>query len=308
MSYKKFFSATALAMLLSVSNTAFSDSVNTIEEDDEETSVYFSMHGGVGWGKISDLKVNSGDSTQKLSSIKGFKDNNLVEYKPDYKLSLDGGVSVGYRMGNIRVELEGLYSHLNIDSKDESKYLYYDDHTSFTGERKAVSDAQKELDKENEATGKIADKTAAFGNAISALNKKIKETKIENKGFSTAALMVNGYYDIDLGEDFPVGAYASVGFGGAKVAFLESTDTGFMDNIKFAFQGRVGASYAFSPAVKLYGGMRYFGVLDDEFKNIKYSSAEKNAGQPAQQSTKNALNVKNSYGVFNLEVGLMFNF
>ncbi len=325
MSYKKFFSAAALAMLLSISNTAFSDSVNTIEEDDDETNFYVSLHGSLGWGTIGDLKIKgsdnksddtSGNADKKSSLIKALKDNNLVEYKPNYKAPMGIGLSVGYRMANIRVELEGLYSRLCVDSKDESKYLYYDNASSYTMERGAVTNAQSALNSALQDTppveAKIKQEKQNLNTAVTNLANKIKANKIENKGFRTGALMANLYYDIDLSEDSPIGVYVGAGLGAAKVAFLDSNDEGFMDNMKFAAQGRVGANYAFNSTIKGYAGIRYFKVFNDEFKNITYSSGDNQpaAGDNSNQNTntKHALNVQNSYGAVNVELGVMFNF
>jgi hypothetical protein len=302
MSYKKFLSATALATLLSLSNTAFSDPVSTIEEDDEETSFYLSLHGSIDFGNIGELKMKGQDKKDLISKI--FKDNQLADYQPKYKASiLNGGAAVGYRMGNMRVELEGFYSGLKPDEKDDKS----DDGYVYVGvdESLASTITQKITGVQNPQSALAAKEAEAdlvtAKNTLSAEKEKI--LKVKNEGFSTGALMVNGYYDVDLGEDSPIGFYAGLGLGAAKVTFLESEDKGFMDNVKPAGQLRAGGSYAFSPTIKLYGGLRYFGVFSDEFKNIRYNKKDQTNSQQQDNNT-----MKNSYGVVSLEAGVMFNF
>ncbi|NUY39647.1 P44/Msp2 family outer membrane protein [Wolbachia endosymbiont of Litomosoides brasiliensis] len=104
MYYKKFFSATALVTLLSLSNSAFSDLVGPIA--DEETSYYIRLQYN---GEFSPLntKVDGIIGAQKDS-----KDTNDL-YKPSF---MAGGGAFGYKMDDIRVDIEGLYSQLGKDT------------------------------------------------------------------------------------------------------------------------------------------------------------------------------------------------
>ncbi len=99
MHYKKFFSAAALATLLSLSNSAFSDPVGPIS--DEETSYYVRLQYN---GEILPLFT-------KVDNMKIKKGTDDVD---PFKASFLGvGAAFGYKMDDIRVDIEGLYSQLN---------------------------------------------------------------------------------------------------------------------------------------------------------------------------------------------------
>ncbi|WP_434732120.1 P44/Msp2 family outer membrane protein [Wolbachia endosymbiont of Zygogramma bicolorata] len=99
MHYKKFFSAAALATLLSLSNSAFSDPVGPIS--DEETSYYVRLQYN---GEILPLFT-------KVDGITYKKDNN--DYSPLKASFIAGGGAFGYKMDDIRVDVEGVYSQLS---------------------------------------------------------------------------------------------------------------------------------------------------------------------------------------------------
>lgn len=99
MHYKKFFSAAALATLLSLSNSAFSDPVGPIS--DEETSYYVRLQYN---GEILPLFT-------KVDGIAYKKDNS--DYSPLKASFIAGGGAFGYKMDDIRVDVEGLYSQLS---------------------------------------------------------------------------------------------------------------------------------------------------------------------------------------------------
>jgi opacity protein-like surface antigen len=99
MHYKKFFSAAALATLLSLSNSAFSDPVGPIS--DEETSYYIRLQYN---GEILPLFT-------KVDGITYKKDSS--DYSPLKASFIAGGGAFGYKMDDIRVDVEGVYSYLN---------------------------------------------------------------------------------------------------------------------------------------------------------------------------------------------------
>ncbi|MGL9717134.1 MAG: P44/Msp2 family outer membrane protein [Wolbachia sp.] len=102
MHYKKFFSATALVTLLSLSNAAFSDPVGPIA--DEETSYYIRLQYN---GEFSPFKT-------KIDNITVKKSNTAVTDVDPFKASfMAGGAAFGYKMDDIRVDVEGLYSQLS---------------------------------------------------------------------------------------------------------------------------------------------------------------------------------------------------
>ncbi|NEV49830.1 P44/Msp2 family outer membrane protein [Wolbachia pipientis] len=102
MHYKKFFSAAALATLLSLSNSAFSDPVGPIS--DEETSYYVRLQ-------------YNGEILPLFTKIDGIKKTAGKEKDSPLKASfIAGGGAFGYKMDDIRVDIEGLYSWLNKDA------------------------------------------------------------------------------------------------------------------------------------------------------------------------------------------------
>ena len=102
MHYKKFFSAAALATLLSLSNSAFSDPVGPIS--DEETSYYVRLQ-------------YNGEILPLFTKIDGIKNAAGKEKDSPLKASfIAGGGAFGYKMDDIRVDVEGLYSQLNKDA------------------------------------------------------------------------------------------------------------------------------------------------------------------------------------------------
>jgi opacity protein-like surface antigen len=102
MHYKKFFSATALVTLLSLSNAAFSDPVGPIA--DEETSYYIRLQYN---GEFLPFKT-------KIDNITVKKNDTAVTDVDPFKASfLAGGGAFGYKMDDIRVDIEALYSQLS---------------------------------------------------------------------------------------------------------------------------------------------------------------------------------------------------
>lgn len=109
MHYKKFFSAAALATLLSLSNSAFSDPLGPIS--DEETSYYVRLQYN---GEILPLftKVDGATGAKKKTAD---TDTTTDLYKASF---MAGGGAFGYKMDDIRVDVEGLYSQLSKDTLD----------------------------------------------------------------------------------------------------------------------------------------------------------------------------------------------
>jgi opacity protein-like surface antigen len=107
MHYKNFFSATALVTLLSLSNAAFSDPVGPIA--DEETSYYIRLQYN---GEFLPFKTEVDGVT---GARKKTADTNTTTnlYKASF---VAGGGAFGYKMDDIRVDIEALYSQLSKDT------------------------------------------------------------------------------------------------------------------------------------------------------------------------------------------------
>jgi opacity protein-like surface antigen len=283
MHYKKFFSAAALAALLSLSNSAFSDSFPVGAEEAEDTSYYVRLqYNGEFFNMMSgkDLKLGSAASPAALFGYsKGDNSSVASGYKPNYKTSFfAGGVAAGYTMEGIRVELEGLYSQLDVDVDGYKK-----DNTAIT------ADNVKKFGENGLTSG---DNTPASNHYIG-----------ENKGFTTMAAMINAYYDVDLGnEGIPVVPYVGAGIGYAKTTFAGA------DHYKPAYQAKAGVSYAVTPEIKVYGGYRYFGLYGKEFEKVKLTRTNVADANPKTETKDVTLQQEGMFGVHGIEAGVMFNF
>lgn len=87
---------------------------------------------------------------------------------------------------------------------------------------------------------------------------------------TVTGLLVNGYYDLDLGLPLTpfIGAGAGVAFiGGDDVAIGNSTLPG-RDSTEFAYQGIVGVSYAIGNRWHIVVDGRYMGTGDDDVSSL----------------------------------------
>ncbi|WP_108784560.1 P44/Msp2 family outer membrane protein [Wolbachia endosymbiont of Bemisia tabaci] len=122
MHYKKFFSAAALVTLLSLSNSAFSsDPIGPIS--DEETSYYVRLQ-------------YNGEILPFYTKVDGI--TNATGKEKDSPLTrsfIAGSGAFGYKMDDIRVDVEGLYSQLAKDTAvvNTSETNVADSLTAFSG-------------------------------------------------------------------------------------------------------------------------------------------------------------------------------
>ncbi|WFW29573.1 MAG: P44/Msp2 family outer membrane protein [Wolbachia endosymbiont of Menacanthus eurysternus] len=122
MHYKKFFSSTALVALLSLSNAAFSDSIDSII--DEEANYYIRMQ-------------YNNEFLPFKTEVRGVELKKEESQRDYLKASfIAGSTAFGYKMDDIRVDIEGLYSQLykseiNDDTMSVSKIT--DNLTVFSG-------------------------------------------------------------------------------------------------------------------------------------------------------------------------------
>ncbi|WP_353280700.1 P44/Msp2 family outer membrane protein [Wolbachia endosymbiont (group B) of Cyclophora punctaria] len=122
MHYKKFFSAAALVTLLSLSNSAFSsDPIGPIS--DEETSYYVRLQYN---GEILTFYTKVDGITNATGKQKD---------SPFTRSFIAGGGAFGYKMDDIRVDIEGLYSQLAKDTAvvNTSETNVADSLTAFSG-------------------------------------------------------------------------------------------------------------------------------------------------------------------------------
>lgn len=88
--------------------------------------------------------------------------------------------------------------------------------------------------------------------------------------FSTAGLMLNGYYDIPTGSNWR--PYVGGGIGFANLSYNEVTLMGIPavndDDYVFAYQGKAGIAYSFSSPWDATIGYRYLGTSDADFVDV----------------------------------------
>ncbi len=312
--YRKIISGTALVTLLaffpgySFSREVGNTPAGPIEGDMGGFYITGHYHGEF-FNNIGEFKGKedaTGVVTQKILGWK--KDGTLSqEYKPEYKAQLfAGGGAVGFAMEGLRVELEGLYSQININNKD------------FTKEENAQ---YVELQRNNDSSGGTMNTAPinAFASidttlrkdtaAVDVPNSRLAAFKMKNEGFRNIAGMVNAYYDIES-EDMPVVPYIGIGGGLTQIKFLGK------ERYAFAYQAKAGVSYAVTPEVKLFAGYRYFGVFGDKLKEVKptapitvaAAAAAGAAGAHPARVESTTATIENKFGVHGLEAGVIFNF
>lgn len=133
---------------------------------------------------------------------------------------------------------------------------------------------------------------------------------MKNKGFNNLAGMINAYYDFDME---PYKLYAAAGLGVTKVKFLRRT------RYALAYQAKLGISYLLTRQTQTFAGLRYFGILGNQFKDIvpvvKIPAGEEYT--PSSKSSKvdetvrvesTTATINNRFGIYGLELGLAYHF
>lgn len=301
MQYKKFFSAAALVTLLSVSNYLSADPMGS--EDGGETSYYVrGQYNGEFFTNMMGLtgKETAANATsanagkfqgKKSSSDATANDYGSSQYTPSF---IGGGVEFGYKMDDIRVGIEGLYSQVNVVNEAWAKYA--------------------ELVRNLEGGDKTASTTADQDNGLSAFDPKTTAFKVTSAdNLKAIAGLLNAYYDIDLGSDIPVVPYIGIGAGVAYVSnpITDAKAGDTKNTFGVAYQVKAGVSYALIPEIKLYAGARYFGVYGAEFKGVSpdqviAAGSVVSSGKARIASDK--ADVKRNHDVYGVEAGVMFNF
>lgn len=204
-------------------------------------------------------------------------DEELVKgYSPKYKPGFAGGGAIGYSLNALglpfffpsRVEVEGLYSQLNLDDEeygDKEKAGYVElvrsgPATLAAGDMTPSAGTTCDSKWKQASTPACAQMPAQFGNNMKELIGTKAAFKIKNEGFYNQAMLMNVYYDLNINPYFV--PYIGGGLGVTKVKFLEKS------NYTPAYQLKLGASYKLAEQVEISAGIRYFGIFDDEFNNI----------------------------------------
>lgn len=323
--YKKIISGTALVTLLTFSpgysfaEVAGNSPVGPV--DGEIGNIYIAGHyHGEFFNRIGDLKGKEDATGVKTGAILGWKADGSgpQDYKPKYKSPLfAGGASIGMALvEGIRIELEGLYSQINVDDKDfesEEKAQYVELQRAGTASGNTAEGSDwASID----ATARTPAATGVAGNQLIG-NPRFAAFKMKNEGFNNIAGMINAYGDFRISEEFEADLYAGVGAGLTKIQFLDKS------RFAPAYQIKGGVSFGIpnSPA-KVFAGYRYFGVFGDKFKEVKPKTeitaavaavaggpngANGGADEPARVKSTTAT-IENSFAVHGIEVGVMYNF
>lgn len=301
MQYKKFFSAAALVTLLSLSNYVSADPMGS---EDENTSYYVrGQYNGEFFTNMMSLtgkEAATGVTSAKSGKFQGKKSSTEVTTANDYGSSqytpsfIGGGVELGYKMDDIRVGVEGLYSQINTVGEAWAKYA--------------------ELVRNLEGGDKTAGTAADAEHGLSVFDANTTAFKVTPADKLTAiAGLLNAYYDIDLGNDIPVVPYIGVGAGVAYVSnpILEAKAGNTKNTFGVAYQVKAGVSYAVTTDIKLYAGARYFGVYGAEFKGVEPDqaiTAGALSGQGKARIASTTADVKRNHDVYGIEAGVMFSF
>ncbi|WCR57685.1 P44/Msp2 family outer membrane protein [Wolbachia endosymbiont of Ctenocephalides felis wCfeJ] len=307
--------ACVLAFLLTFSVECLSNEaqINNLENFYVKANYFGALFNNI--GSLEGKEDAKSDVTDGVFSINK-KGRIEAGHNPKYVPGFAGGASIGYSLGDMRVELEGLYSQTDLYDKDYSnknhaRYVELRRKKEYSVGAKCGSpwvsikffktkdEAKVDTEKCDNISKNLADFRAAF--------------RMKNEGFNNLAGMVNVYYDFNK-EEMQLVPYVGVGGGLTKVKFLGRT------RYAFAYQAKLGANYQLTAQVQAFAGLRYFGILGNEFKDIvpvikilkgeKYTPSGGNkAGvdEPARIESTTAT-ITNRFGIYGLDFGLTYHF
>ncbi|BDG75773.1 MULTISPECIES: P44/Msp2 family outer membrane protein [Wolbachia] len=263
---------------------------------------------GAFFNAIGSLKGKEDAGENVTEGVFSFNEEERIEagYSPKYVPGLAGGASIGYVFKNMRVDLEVLYSQTNLDDEDYSdkgkaRYieLRRNDDVSVGTERKSPWRSGKvDIEIQEKPPNVQVKFKAAF--------------KMKNEGFNNLAGMINVYNDFNVGEMLCI-PYFGVGAGVTKVKFLGKT------RYALAYQAKLGVNYPLTTNTQAFAGLRYFGILGNEFKGIlpvakilageKYIPAGKsNEVDETARMQSTTTTITNRFGIYGLEFGLVYRF
>ncbi len=249
----KRFKFTYLLVLLTFSFRCLSydDKINNLENVYTKANYFRAFFNAIGSLKG---KEDAGDNITE--GVFSFNKKERIEagYSPKYVPGFAGSAAIGYLLKNMRVELEGLYSQTNLydeDYSDKNKARYIELRRNDGMSAGAACNSPWRSGKVDihiqENCGAEANFRAAF--------------KMKNEGFNNLAGMINMYHDFNIAE-IPFTPYVGIGAGVTKVKFLGKT------RYALAYQAKLGVNYQLTAQTQAFAGLRYFGILDNQFKDI----------------------------------------
>ncbi|XGA08024.1 MAG: P44/Msp2 family outer membrane protein [Wolbachia endosymbiont of Xenopsylla cheopis] len=290
-------------------------------------------------------KEDAGNVTEKVMSFNS--DEEFVEsYEPKYTPGFAGGGAIGYQLNALqlplmllrllpsRIELEGLYSQLNLDDEeygDKEKAGYVElvrsgPATLAAGDLTPSAGTTCDSKWKQANTPACVPMQAQFGNDMRALIGTKAAFKIKNEGFNNQAMLMNIYYDLNINSYLT--PYISGGLGFTKTKFLGKS------NYVPAYQLKLGVSYRLAEKAQIFADLRYFGILSDEFssilpttkiptgntENITFVFVNNQSYHPSNPQAKSfsiqdtariastTATINHRFGVYGLEVGMVYNF
>ncbi|WP_339048454.1 P44/Msp2 family outer membrane protein [Candidatus Mesenet endosymbiont of Phosphuga atrata] len=287
-------------------------------------------------------KEEAGNVTEKVMSFNS--DEEFIEgYEPKYTPGFAGSGTIGYQLNALqlllmlsrllpsRIEIEGLYSQLNLDDeeygdKDKAGYvelvrsgpatLAAGDMTPSAGTTcdskwKTITSPPCNLRKlligNDSVVSKLVGTNAAF--------------KIKDEGFHNRAMLMSVYYDLNINPYLV--PYVGGGLGFTQVKFLGKS------HYAPAYQLKLGASYRLAEKAQIFAGLRYFGIFNDEFasvlpitkipagdagtlnnvvvNDVRHQSNDYHYNYSTRIASTTAT-INHRFGVYGLEIGMVYNF
>lgn len=294
-------------------------------------------------------KEDAGNVTEKVMSFNS--DEELVEgYEPKYTPGFAGGGAIGYQLNALqlplmlsrllpsRIELEGLYSQLNLDDEeygDKEKAGYIElvrsgsaaAGTNCDSKWKTATSSSCTLQSTTQQVLRwpalwVLQQQQGF-NAVNHVSLNFTDAKaafkIKDEGFNNQSVLMNIYYDLNINPY--LAPYVGGGLGLTKVKFLGKS------HYTPAYQLKLGAQYTFTEKAQMFAGFRYFGIFNDEFENVLSTTkipvgnagilnnviingqfqANHNYNHTARIASTTAT-INHRFGVYGLEVGMVYHF
>ncbi len=307
----KRFKFTYLLVLLTFSFRCLSydDKINNLENVYIKANYFGAFFNAIG---SLEGKEDAGDNITE--GVFSFNKKERIEagYSPKYVPGFAGSAAIGYLFKNMRVELEGLYSQTNLydeDYSDKNKARYI--------ELRRNDDVSAGANNSVSAGTKCESPWRSGKVDINIVEQCVKAQfaaafKMRNEGFNNLAGMINVYHDFNT-EEIPFTPYIGVGAGVTKVKFLGKT------RYALAYQAKLGVNYPLTTQIQAFAGLRYFGILDNQFKDIvpgiKILAGEKyppaSGGSEVDETARvesTTATITNRFGIYGLEFGLVYHF
>lgn len=317
----KKFKFTYLLILLTSSFRCLSydGEVNNLENFYVKANYFGALFNNIG---TLEGKEDAGENI--TDGVFSFNKNGKIEpgYNPKYVPGFAGSAAIGYLFENMRVELEGLYSQTNLydedySSKDKARYIELRRNKTTSAGAECNSPWRSgKVDVNIIQAGVKVDTEKCDEVASADVNKVtidfMAAFKMRNEGFNNLAGIINVYRDF-YKEEIQLTPYVGIGAGVAKVKFLGKT------RYALAYQAKFGVNYPLTTQIQAFAGLRYFGVLCNQFKNvvptIKISAGEvytpAKGGDEVDETKRvesTTATIINRFGIYGLEFGLVYNF